>query len=101
MSVKEEPQGTKSENLSETESEEEFFEIENKETEKKENMQEVKIPIFDGQEYKNWKKRMLMFLKMKKCEIVVTRAKAEGDKVDWDEKDVQAINYIYSAISNN
>ena len=37
---------------------------------------------------------------MNKCEIVITRAKNEGDKVDWDEKDVQAINYIYSAISN-
>ena len=41
-----------------------------------------------------------MYLKMKKCEIVVTRSKTEGDKVDWDEEDLQAINYIYSAISN-
>ena len=63
-------------------------------------MQEVKIPIFDGQEYSNWKKRILMYLKMKKCDIVVTRAREEADKVDWDEKVVQAINYIYSAISN-
>ena len=67
---------------------------------KEENMREVKIPIFDGQEYSNWKKRKLMYLKMRKSEIVVKRAKTEGDKVDWNEKDVQAINYIYSAISN-
>ena len=100
MSVKKEPQGTKSEKTSETDSEEEFFDTEIKEDKKEENMQEVKIPIFDGQEYSNWKKRILMYLKMKKCDSVVTRAKVETDKVDWDEKDVQAINYIYSAISN-
>ena len=63
-------------------------------------MQEEKIPIFDGQEYSSWKKRIMMYLMMKKCEIVVTRAKTQGDKVDWDEKDLQTINYIYSAISN-
>ena len=39
----------------------------------------------------------MMYLKMKKCEIVVTRAKIESDKVEWDEKDLQAINYIYGA----
>ena len=89
-----------SEKLSETESEEEFFDTENKEDINEEKMQEVKILIFDGQEYSNWKKRILMYLKMKKCEIVVTRAKTESDKVDWDEKGVQAINYIYSTISN-
>ena len=100
MSVKKVPQEVESEKISETESEEEFFDIENKEQIKEENMQEVKIPIFDGQEYSNWKKRILMYLKMKKCDIVVTRAREEADKVDWDEKVVQAINYIYSAISN-
>ena len=77
MSVKTEPREVKSE----TESEE-FFDIENKEDKKEENMQEVKIPIFDGHEYSNWKKRILMYLKMIKCEIVVTRAKTEGDKAD-------------------
>ena len=89
-----------SEKLSETESEEEFFDIENKQDKKEENMQEVKIPIFGLQEYSSWKKRIMMYLKMKKCEIVDTRAKMESDKVDWDEKDLQAINDIYSAISN-
>ena len=41
-----------------------------------------------------------MYLKMKKCDIAVTRKRVEADKVDLDEKDLQAINYIYSAISN-
>ena len=105
ISAKTEPREVKSEKLSKTESEEEFFEAENKEGIKEVKMQEAKsneirLPIFDGQDYNIWKKRILMYLKMKKCDIVVTRAKTEGDKVDWDEKDVQAINYIYSAISN-
>lgn len=41
-----------------------------------------------------------MYLKMKKCEVTVTRAKdVTKNKEDWNEKDLQAINYIYSAIS--
>ena len=47
-----------SEKLRETESDEEFFDIENKQDKKEENMQEVKIPIFDGQEYSSWKNRI-------------------------------------------
>ena len=60
MSVKKEPQEVESEKISETESEGEFFDVENKEDIKDENMQKVKIPIFDEQEYSNWKKGILM-----------------------------------------
>jgi hypothetical protein len=41
-----------------------------------------------------------MFLKFKKCDEVTKRKKIETDKVDWDENDLGAVNYIYSAISN-
>jgi len=61
---------------------------------------DIKIPVFDGEEYSSWKKRILMYLKMKKCHVVVTRAKTSLDKEDWDENDLKVINYIYSAITN-
>ena len=38
--------------------------------------------------------------KVEKCDLVITRARATADKEDWEEKDLKAINLIYSAISN-
>ena len=61
---------------------------------------EVTIPVFDGEDYSMWKKRITMYLKLKKCDVVITRARATADKEDWEEKDLKAINLIYSAISN-
>ena len=42
-----------------------------------------------------------MYLKLKKCDVVITRAKVDTDKEDWDESDLKATNLIYSPISNN
>lgn len=62
---------------------------------------DVTIPIFDGEDYSNWKKRILKFLQFKKCATVATRSKTESDKdEDWTTMDVKATNYIDSAISN-
>ena len=61
---------------------------------------EVTIPVFDGEEYSMWKKRSTMYLKLKKCDVVITRARATTGKEDWKEKNLKAINLIYSAISN-
>ncbi|CAD7093112.1 unnamed protein product [Hermetia illucens] len=61
---------------------------------------EFKIPVFDGENSKTWKKRITMFLKMKKCDEVITRAKTAGDEEPWDSNDLKAINYIYSSISD-
>ncbi|KAG7198951.1 hypothetical protein KM043_015914 [Ampulex compressa] len=64
-------------------------------------MADTTIPVFDGEDYGSWKKRITMFLKMKKCDVVITREKINTDKEDdWLEKDLRAINYIYGAISN-
>ena len=63
-------------------------------------MSEVTIPVFDGEDYASWKKRIRMFCRMKKCDEVLARAKTAQDKDEWDDKDISAINYIYSAISN-
>ena len=52
------------------------------------------IPVFDGEDYGNWKK------KVNKCYQVVTREKVSRDKEDWGQNNLRAINYIYSAITN-
>ena len=72
------------------------FENEEDEMEKR----EVTIPVFDGEEYSMRKKRITIYLKLKKCDVVITRARVAVDKEDWEEKDLKAINLIYSAISN-
>jgi len=48
----------------------------------------------------NWKLRLFKFLQYKKCKDVVMRAKINTDDDGWDERDIQATNYIYSAIIN-
>ena len=63
-------------------------------------MTDVTIPVFDGEDYGSWKKRILMYLKMKKCDVTVSRVKQDSDGEDWDQKDLKAVNYIYSAITN-
>ena len=75
------------------------FEIEDKEDEMA-GKSEVVIPVFDGVEYGSWKKRISLYLRMKKCEVVITRRKSSSDKEDWDESDLKAMNYIYSSITN-
>lgn len=63
---------------------------------------EIRIPVFDGKDYECWKKRITMILKMKKCVQVVTRKKTSTESEDeWEEKDLKAINVIYSGISND
>ena len=38
---------------------------------------------------------------MKKCEEVIQRVRAENEnEATWNEKDIKAMNYIYSALSN-
>ena len=62
---------------------------------------EIKIPVFDGKDYSTWKKRLLTFLKFKKCDEVVKREKVDNDNDDvWNDKDLKATNYIFSALSN-
>lgn len=61
---------------------------------------EFKIPVFDGESYQMWRKRIEMFLRMKKCEENITREKTASDTETWDEADLKAINYIYSSISD-
>jgi len=62
---------------------------------------DITIPIFDGSDYSNWKKRILKFLQFKKCKQVTEREILLTDKIEeWEEMDTKATNYIYSAITN-
>lgn len=61
----------------------------------------VNIPLFNGENYRSWKKRVSLFLKLISCEDVIERSKQEEDKEEWDEKDLKAMNYIYSAIADS
>lgn len=62
---------------------------------------DITIPIFDGGEYHNWKKRILKFLQYKKILHVAMRTIQATDKAgEWLEADYKATNFIYSAILN-
>lgn len=75
----------------------EEFEIEVDEMEKK----EFHIPVFDGEDYGMWKRRIIMLLKLKKCNEVVENEKSSTETgTAWDDKDLNAINIIYSGITN-
>lgn len=63
------------------------------------NDKEVKVPIFDGKDYNLWKKRILVYLKSKHCDEVVSRAREATDK-EWDDHELKAMNILYCSISN-
>ena len=45
------------------------------------------LPIFDGKDYSTWMKRITVFLKMKKCEEVIQRVRAENEnEATWNDK---------------
>jgi len=61
---------------------------------------EINISVFDGEGYNMWKKRITLFLRLKKCDMVITREKTQTDEDDWEENDLKAMNVIYSALTN-
>jgi len=62
---------------------------------------DITMPIFDGSDCGNWKKRILKFLQFKRCKQVAEREVLSTDKrEEWEEMDIKATNYIYSAITN-
>lgn len=62
---------------------------------------QVAIHAFDGQDYRSWKKCILVYLELKQCEEVIVRVKRETDnQEEWGQKDLSTKNYIYSAITN-
>lgn len=62
---------------------------------------DIVIPIFDGSDYKIWKKRLTMFLKYKNCSTVIERERNANDSENtWTTNDIKATNFIYSTVSN-
>lgn len=62
---------------------------------------DVIIPIFDGADYSNWKKRILKFFEFKECKEPAIREKTDQDtEPNWKRADVKATNFIYSSITN-
>jgi len=63
--------------------------------------EDFKLRIFDGRDYNIWKKRILLYLKLKKCDEPAIREKLNTDaEAEWNEKNLKAMNYIYCSISN-
>ena len=60
----------------------------------------MNVPIFDGKDYTYWKIKIYKFPQFKKCKDVVMREKTPTDKDNWEERDIEAVNYIYTAITN-
>ena len=75
--------------------------IENTRSIKMSKTEELRCQIFDGKDYSIWKKRILLYLKWKKCNEPATREKLPAeDQQAWDEKNLKAMNYIYCSITN-
>lgn len=61
----------------------------------------IPLPVFDGQGYAMWKKRLLTFLRLKKCEEVAIRKMNNTEReAEWQEQELKALNYIYCVISD-
>lgn len=46
------------------------------------NRDDIRIPVFDGSDYSNWKARLLLLLRMKECKMVVERRQRIGEGGD-------------------
>ena len=110
MSEKEESQEVKNEKTSETESEEEFYDIENKEV-KKEIPIESKmasenkgftLQVFDGTHSDKWKYKLKLFLEFKECNEVIENDERPTaiTEVEWKKKEIKAKNYIVNSMKN-
>lgn len=63
-------------------------------------MADFRRPVFDGQGYDSWKKRLALFLRMRKCNLNVERARTQSDKDSWDENNLKAMNYNCNSVSD-
>ena len=62
---------------------------------------DIVVPVFDGSDYKLWKKRMAVLLKYKRCVTPIEREKGNDDSATtWTDMDIKAMNYLYSALSS-
>lgn len=68
-----------------------------------EGKEELRLPIFDGTNYEQWKFRLKLLLQLKNCEQAIEQeVKTEPmTENDWKKIDLKAQNYVVNSISNS
>ena len=100
----------KSEKISETDSEEEFFDIENKQVKKEipvesEMASENKgftLQVFDGTHYDKWKYKLKLILEFIECSEVIENDERPTSitEIECKKKEIRAKNYIVNSMTN-
>ncbi|CAB3259474.1 unnamed protein product [Arctia plantaginis] len=67
-----------------------------------EEKDEIRLQIFNGDEYNKWKFRLKLYLQMKKCNEVVEKETRPSTITEeaWNTKEIKAKNYIVNSVSN-
>ncbi|XP_028982355.1 uncharacterized protein LOC114841509 [Diachasma alloeum] len=62
---------------------------------------EIRMQVFDGEEYAKWRSKLNLFLEWKKCdEVIKLDERPEGITQEiWKEKELKAKNYIVNSIT--
>ena len=66
---------------------------------KQAKIEDIVIPIFDGENYSSWKIRLMMLLEYKECQDPADRVrKQDENEADWKKKDLKARTILVSTI---
>ena len=68
---------------------------------KQAKIEDIVIPIFDGENYSSWKIRLMMLLEYKECKEPAERLKLDSETgAEWRKKDLKARMILVSTISD-
>ena len=68
---------------------------------KQAKIEDIVIPIFDGENYSSWKIRLMMLLEYKECKEPAERLKLDSEpEAEWKKKDLNARTILVSTISD-
>ena len=68
---------------------------------KQAKIEDILIPIFDGENYSSWKIRLMMILEYKECKEPAERLKLDSETEEvWKKKDLKARTILISTISD-
>ena len=68
---------------------------------KQAKIEDIVIPIFDGENYSSWKIRLMMLLENNECKEPVERLKLDSEtEAEWRKKDLKARTILVSTISD-
>ena len=78
-----------------------FIKIKEIEMAKQAKIEDIVIPIFDGENYSSWKIRLMMLLEYKECNEPAERLKLDSEtEAEWRKKDLKAKAILVSTISD-